>query len=178
MGRLDRFAGGVNGIGRLGDRGHDLGKRFAMSFDGASFVRLGNGLGRNDGLGTNSRDRRGRLVGVMIVLVMIMLVVMTMVVIVRVRMIMVAVIIVLMIVMPVIVVIMVMMVVVVTLVVLAVMLGIGVQVLALMRRAFGVLLMGLALDRLGGGIATCVETLDNVAADALAVTAAAGIAVA
>ncbi|WP_271605432.1 hypothetical protein [Bradyrhizobium sp. CCBAU 11434] len=175
MRRLDRFAGGVNGIGRLGDRGHDLGKRFAMSFDGGSFVRLGNGLGRNDGLGANSR---GRLVGVMIVLVMIMLVVVTMVVIVRVRMIMVAAIIVLVIVMPVIVVIMVMMVVVVTLVVLAVMLGIGVQVLALMRRAFGVLLMGLALDRLGGGIATCVETLDNVAADALAVTAAARIAVA
>ncbi|WP_271602881.1 hypothetical protein [Bradyrhizobium sp. CCBAU 45384] len=181
MRRLRRFAGGVNGIGRLGDRGHDFRKRFAMGFDGRSPLRLGNRFGRNRGLGAHSRDRRGRLVGVMFVLVMIMLVVMTMIVmivrmrvIMGVRMIVMAVIIMLMIVMPVIVVIMV---VILILVVLAVMLGISVQVLALLQRAFGVLGQGLTFDRLGGGIGACVETLDDVAADTLAVTAAAGIAV-
>jgi hypothetical protein len=60
--------------------------------------------------------------------------------------------------------------------VLAVMLGIGVQVLALMRSALGMLRQGLALDRLAGLISA--ETLDDVAADAFALTAAAGIAVA
>ncbi|WP_298882875.1 hypothetical protein [uncultured Bradyrhizobium sp.] len=172
MRRLCRFASGVNGIGRLGDRGHDFGKRFTMGFDDGGIVRFGNALGRNG---------RGRLVGMMVVLVMIMLVVMTMIVmivrvlvIMGVGMIMVIVIIMLMIVMAVIIVMMD----VVVAFVLAVMLGIGMQVLALMRRAFGVLLMGLALDRLGRGIATSVETLDDVATDALALTAAAGIAVA
>ncbi|WP_349630628.1 hypothetical protein [Bradyrhizobium sp. KB893862 SZCCT0404] len=77
-----------------------------------------------------------------------------------------------------IVVIMIAMVVVVVLVavVLAVMPGIGVQVLALVRRALGV--RSFALDRLGGGIAICVETFDDLAAHALAMTAAAGVAVA
>ncbi|WP_312016673.1 hypothetical protein [Bradyrhizobium sp. BR 10261] len=181
MRRLDRFAGGVNGIGRFGDRGHDFRKRFAMGFDGRSLLRLGNRFGRNRGLGANSRDRRGRLVGMMLVLVTIMLVVMTMIVmivrmrVISVRMIVMAGIIMLMFVMPVIVVIMVVFL---TLVVLAVMLGISVQVLALLRRAFGVLGQGLTFDWLGGGIGAGVEALDDVAADTLAVTAAAGIAVA
>ena len=160
-----------------------------MCFDGRGFARLGNGLGRNDGLGANSRNGRGCLVGMMRRLVMIVLVVMTMVVmIVRVfvimgarMIIMVAVIIVLMIVMSVFIVIMfmIMMVVKVLAFVLAVLPGIGMQVLALLvQRAFDVLGPGQALDRLGRGIATCVETLDDVAADALAMTAAAGVAVA
>jgi hypothetical protein len=54
----------------------------------------------------------------------------------------------------------------------AVMLGIGVQMLALVRRTFG--MQGLAFDQLGRG----TGTLDDVAADAFALTAAAGIAVA
>nr|WP_309144858.1 hypothetical protein [Bradyrhizobium sp. CCGUVB14] len=141
-------------------------------------LRLGNGLDRNHGLGSDRCDRRGRLVGMIMV---VMIVVMTMVVmIVSVMLVImgVMVIIVLMIVMPVIVVIMVMMIVVEMVVtfVLAVMLGIGMQVLALMRRALGV--QGLALDRLGRGIGAGVETLDDVAADALAMTATAGVAVA
>jgi hypothetical protein len=80
------------------------------------------------------------------------------------------------IVMPVIVMIMMIVVVMVVTFVLAVMLGIGVQVLALMRSALGMLRQGLALDRLAGLISA--ETLDDVAADAFALTAAAGIAVA
>jgi hypothetical protein len=186
MRRFDRFA--INGVGGLGDGCHDLGKRFAMGFGSGGFLRLGKGLGRNDGLGAYSRDGGGRLVGVMIMVVMIVLVVMTVVVMIMrvivlvimgVRMIMVTVIIVLMIVMPVIFVIMVMMVVVVMVVtlVLAVMFRIGAQVLALMQRAVGALL-GLTFDRLSGGIGASIETLDDVAADALAMTAAAGIAVA
>jgi hypothetical protein len=89
---------------------------------------------------------------------------------------------VMMIVMPVIVVIMVMVIVFVVLVlvafVLAVMLGIGVQMLALVRNTLGVLWQRLALDRLGGGIGAGVETFDDVAADALAMAAAAGVAMA
>ncbi|MDN5001964.1 hypothetical protein ACFQZO_13810 [Bradyrhizobium sp. GCM10027634] len=50
--------------------------------------------------------------------------------------------------------------------------------LALGRRTLGVFGQGLAFDRLGGRIGAGVETLDDVAADALAMTAAAGIAVA
>jgi hypothetical protein len=102
----------------------------------------------------------------MTVVVMIVLVVMAMVVMIMSVMV---------IVMPVIVMIMVMMIVVVTFV-LAVMPGIGVQVLALMRGALGMLRQGLALDRLAGLISA--ETLDDVAADAFALTAAAGVAVA
>ncbi|WP_346657333.1 hypothetical protein [Bradyrhizobium monzae] len=137
-----------------------------------------NGLGRNNGLSANSGDRRGRILG-MSVVVMIVLVVMAMVFMIMSVMVLVImsvmVIIVLVIVMPVIVVIMVMMIVVVTFV-LAVMLGSGVQMLALMRSAVGMLRQGLALDRLCGRIGA--ETLDDVAADAFALTAAAGIAVA
>jgi hypothetical protein len=62
--------------------------------------------------------------------------------------------------------------------VLAVMLRIGVQMLALMRNAFGVLRQEPAVERLGSGIGTGVEAFDDVAADALALTAAAGVAVA
>ncbi|WP_354082710.1 hypothetical protein [Bradyrhizobium sp. S3.3.6] len=136
-----------------------------MRFEGGSFLRLGN----DGGLGADRRDRRGRLVG-MIMVVMIVRVVMAMVV----MIVSVMVIIVLMIVMPVIVVIMFMMIVVVTFM-LAAMLGIGVQMLALMQSALGVLRQGLALDRLAGRIG---ETLDDLAADTFALTAAAGVAVA
>ena len=160
------LTGGVDGIGRLGDGGHGFGKSLGMRFEGGGLLRLGNGLG------ADRCDRRGRLAG-MIVVVMIVLVVMAMVVmIVRVMVLAIMgmmVIIVLMIVMPVI---MVMMIVVVTFV-LAVMLGIGVQVLALMRGALGMLRQGLALDRLAGRIGA--EALDDVAADAFALTAAAGL---
>jgi hypothetical protein len=62
--------------------------------------------------------------------------------------------------------------------VLAVMLRIGVQMLALMRNVFGVLRQEPAVERLGSGIGTGVEAFDDVAADALALTAAAGVAVA
>jgi hypothetical protein len=81
------------------------------------------------------------------------------------------VIIVLMIVMPVIMVMMIVVVMVVTFV----LLRIGVQVLALLRSTVGMLRQGLALNRLAGRISA--ETLDDVAADAFALTAAAGVAV-
>jgi hypothetical protein len=58
--------------------------------------------------------------------------------------------------------------------VLAVMLRVGVKMLALMRSAFDVLGQDASLDRLGRGI----ETSDDVALDALAMTAAAGVAMA
>jgi hypothetical protein len=61
-------------------------------------------------------------------------------------------------------------------VVLAVMLRLGVQVLALVRRTLDV--QGVALDRLGRWIGAGLEALDDVAADAFALTAAAGVAVA
>jgi hypothetical protein len=81
------------------------------------------------------------------------------------------VIIVLMIVMPVIMVMMIVVVMVVTFV----LLRIGVQVLALLRSTVGMLRQGLALNWLAGRISA--ETLDDVAADAFALTAAAGVAV-
>ncbi|WP_426406767.1 hypothetical protein [Bradyrhizobium ganzhouense] len=150
-----------------------------MRFEGRSLLRLGNGLSRDDWLGADRCDRRGRLIG-MVVVVMIVLVVMTMVV--MIMRVMVLVIMGVMIIVPmffmiVIVVIMVVMIVVVTFV-LVVMPGIGVQVLALMRSAVGMLRRGLALDRLSGRIGAGVEALDDVAADALAMTAAAGVAMA
>ncbi|WP_321576631.1 hypothetical protein [Bradyrhizobium barranii] len=61
-------------------------------------------------------------------------------------------------------------------VVLAAMFRIGVQMLALVRRTLGV--QGVALDRLGRWIGAGLEALNDVAADAFALTAAAGIAVA
>ncbi|WP_269465440.1 hypothetical protein [Bradyrhizobium sp. CCGE-LA001] len=75
-------------------------------------------------------------------------------------------------------VIMITMVVVIVALMLAVMLGIGVQVLAFVQSTLGLCRQGLALDRLGRGIGTGVEALDDVAADALAMAAAAGVAVA
>nr|WP_283816633.1 hypothetical protein [Bradyrhizobium diazoefficiens] len=141
-----------------------------MRFRSGGLLRLGDGLGRNSGLGADRCDGRGRLVGVIMV-VMIVLVVMTMIVM-TVSVMILVIMGVLMIVMLVI-----MMIVVVTFV-LAVMLGIGVQVLALMRSAVGMLRQGLALDRLSDRIGAGVEALDDVAADALAMTAAAGVAVA
>jgi hypothetical protein len=61
-------------------------------------------------------------------------------------------------------------------IVLAVMLRIGVQMFALVRRALAV--RGLTLDRLGRGTGTGLEAFDNVAANAIAVPSAAGVAVA
>ncbi|MDF0581088.1 hypothetical protein [Bradyrhizobium yuanmingense] len=134
------------------------------SLEGWSRLRLGNGLDR--GLGADRRDRRGRLVGVfmivmiafvlaavgIIVSVMVLVIAgMTMFVMIMVAMIVVAMIVAL---------------------VLAVMLAIGVQMLAL-----GMLRQRGAVDRLGGGIGAGFETFDDVAAHALAMTAAAGIAV-
>ncbi|WP_305728012.1 hypothetical protein [Bradyrhizobium sp. WSM3983] len=119
----------------------------------------------------------------MIVVVMIVFVVMTMVAMIMVVMIVSVVLVtmgVMVIIVLMIVAIMVMMIVIVMVVtfVLAVMFGIGVQVLALMRWAAGMRRQILALDRLSGRIGAGVETLDDVAADALAMTAAAGVAVA
>jgi hypothetical protein len=127
--------------------------------------RLGNGLGGDHWLGADCCDGRGRLVG-MIMVVMIVLAVMTMLVMV------VGVMIVTMGVMMVVVSMsFVVMIVMIVAFVLAVMLRAGVQVLALVRSALG---QGLAMDRLGCGIGA----FDDVAADAFALTTAAGIAVA
>ncbi|GGI32101.1 hypothetical protein GCM10010987_67760 [Bradyrhizobium guangdongense] len=176
MWRLRRLPSGVDGIGRLGGRGHDFGKVLAMRFNGRSLLRLGNGLGRNYGLRADRRDGRGRLVGVMIIAMMIVFVIIAMVVmimIVRVLVMGARMIIVLMIVMAVIVV-----VVMIVVFVLAVVFGVGVQVLALMRRGVGELRLNVALDRLGRGIGAGLETFDDVAADALAMATPAGVAVA
>ncbi|HEV2155389.1 MAG TPA: hypothetical protein VGR99_13565 [Bradyrhizobium sp.] len=135
---------------------------------------IGGSFGRNHGLGANrSDDRRGRLAG-MIMVVMIVLAIMIVVV-----MIVVVIVIMAVIVMAVIVVIVLVMIMLVIMsFVLVVMPGIGVQMLALVRDAFGVLRQRGALDRLGRGIATCVEAFDDIAAHALAMTAATGVAVA
>jgi hypothetical protein len=173
MQSFSAFTSGIDGIGRLGDGGHGFSKSLAVCFEGGSFLRLGNGRGRDDGLSADRCNRRGRLVGMMIVLVVMAMVVMIMSVMVLVIM-GVMVIIVLMIVMPVIMVMVIVVVMVVTFV-LAVMLRIGVQVLALLRSTIGMLRQGLALNWLAGRISA--ETLDDVAADAFALTAAAGVAV-
>nr|WP_283808060.1 MULTISPECIES: hypothetical protein [Bradyrhizobium] len=178
MGRLGDIAGGIDRISRLGGGRHGFSQSLGMcfggvGFEGLGFLRLGSGFGRDHGLGADRCDRRGRLGGmIMIVLVVMMMIVM----IVRVIVIMgMMVVVVAMRFMVMIVVIMIAMVVVVMLVA-VVMLRIGEQVLALVRCALGV--QGFALDRLGRGIGAGLETFDDVAADALALTAAAGIAVA
>ncbi|WP_283810603.1 hypothetical protein [Bradyrhizobium frederickii] len=147
-----------------------------MRFGKGGLLRLGNSPGRDHGLGADGRDRRGRLVG-MIVVVMIVLMIMiamivTMVVIVGVLVMMGMTTVVIMLAM------IVSVMVVVVAFVLAVMLGIGMQMLAFVQGTLAMLHLRRALDRLGGGIGTGVEALDDVAAHALAVTAAAGIAVA
>jgi hypothetical protein len=158
----------VHGVGRFSGCGHGFGESLGVSFESCSFLRFGNGLGRGYGLGANGCDRRGRLGVVMVVMIVLAVMMMVMIVMVIVIMGM------MMVVVTMIVVIMVAMIVVVMIVtfVLAVMLRIGVQMLALVRSALGV--KGLALDRLGRGIGA----FDDVAADALALTAAAGIAMA
>ncbi|MGY8705239.1 hypothetical protein RAD16_05780 [Bradyrhizobium sp. 18BD] len=155
---------------------------FGMGFRESCLVRLGIGgsFGRNDGLGANCGDRRGRLAGmimvVMIVLAIMMVVVMIVVVIVimGVMKIVMTMIILAMIV----VIVLVMILLVIMSFVLVVMPGIGVQMLALVRNAFGVHRQRGALDRLSRGIGTGVEAFDDVAAHAFAMTAAAGVAVA
>ncbi|MGL3109791.1 hypothetical protein [Bradyrhizobium sp. BR 1432] len=162
-----RRVGGVNGIGRFSDDSYRFGESLGAGFGGGGLLRLGNGLGRNHGLGADGRDRCGRLVGlitvVMIVLAVITLVVINVGVLVIVIMgLMIAMIVFVMIVA----------------VVLAMMLGIAVQVLAFVRSAFNLRRQGLALDRLGRGVGAGLEAFDDVAADALAMTAATGVAVA
>nr|WP_315986389.1 hypothetical protein [Bradyrhizobium sp. Bra78] len=139
-----------------------------LSLEGLRFLGLGSGLGRERGLGADCRDRRGRLGG-MIMVVMIVLAVMTMVV-------MIVSVMVIVIMGMMIVVIMVSMIVVVMIVafVLAMMFRVGVQMLAFVRNALGVLRQRPALDRLRRGIGA----FDDFAADAFALTAAAGVAVA
>lgn len=142
---------------------------------GGNLFRLGNNPGGDHGLGADCCDRRGRLVG-MIVVVMIVLAVMTMVV--MIVGVMIVTLGMMMVVVPMSLVIMslvimsfVVMIVMIVAFVLAVMLRAGVQVLTLVQSAFG---QGLALDRLGRGIGA----FDDVAADAFAMTTAARIAVA
>ncbi|MBB4391377.1 hypothetical protein [Bradyrhizobium sp. ERR14] len=134
-----------------------------MRFGGGSLLQLGG----DHRLGANRCDRRGRLVGV-IVVVMIMLAIVTMVMIVSVKVpvIMGMMIVVIMLAM--------IMIVVIVSFVLAVMLCVGVQMLAFVQGALGVLRQRRAFDRLGRGICA----FDDVAAHALAMTAAAGVAVA
>ncbi|WP_276578560.1 hypothetical protein [Bradyrhizobium sp. 191] len=146
-----------------------------VGFEGLGILGLGSGLGRDHGLGADGRNGRGRLVG-MIMVVMIMVVVI------------VVVMIALVIVITGVLVIMGMMIVVIMLAmsrfalivvvafVLAAVLGMGVQMLALVRHAFRV--RSFALRGLGCGIGADLEAFDDVAAHALAMTAAAGVAVA
>jgi hypothetical protein len=145
-----------------------------MSFEGLSFPWLGGGLGRDHRFSAKGRDRRGCLVGVIvvvtIVVVMTMFAVMMMIIMI-VSVLVIVIMGVMMVVVPMIVVIVFVM----MGFVLAVMLRVGVQMLALMRSAFGMLRPRLAFDGLGR---VRVETSDDVALDALAMTAAAGVAVA
>jgi hypothetical protein len=137
-----------------------------LSFEGLDFLRLGCGLGRH-GLGADGCEGRGHLVG-MIMVMMIVLAVMTMVV-------MIVMVIVIMGMMIIVTMFAMVMVVMIVAFVLSVMLRVGVQMFIPMRSAFGVLRSRLALDGLGR---VRVETSDDVALDALAMTAAAGVAVA
>ena len=57
----------VNGVGGLGGSGYGLGKSLGVRFRGRSLLRLGSGLGRDHRLGADGCDRRGRLVGVIVV---------------------------------------------------------------------------------------------------------------
>jgi hypothetical protein len=139
-----------------------------LSFEGSGFLRLGGGLGRH-WLGADGCEGRRRLVGVIMVVMIVLAVMMMVIMIVSVLVIVIMG--VMMIVVPMIVVIMF----VIVGFVLAVMLRVGVQMFAFMRSAFGVLRPHLALDRLGR---IRVETSDDVALDALAMTAAARVAVA
>jgi hypothetical protein len=167
------LAGGVHGVGRFSGRRHGLSQSFRMGFgsvrfEGLGLRRLGNGLRRDHGLGADGRDRRGRLAG-MIMVVMIVLVIVVMVVIVRVLVIMGVMIVVIMFAMFVVVLIVALL--------RAVMLCTCVQMLALVQGALG-MLRHRALDRLGGGIGAGVEAFNDVTAHALAMTAAAGVAMA
>nr|WP_309143609.1 hypothetical protein [Bradyrhizobium sp. CCGB01] len=149
-----------------------------MSLEGVGLLRFGGGLGCHHGLGADGSDRRGRLVG-MIMVVTIVLAVVTVVMIVRVMVIVIMAM--MMIIVPMSFVVMpfvVMIVVIMVAMIMIVMLGVGVQVLALVRSALGVRLQGLALDRLGRWIGAGLEALDDVATDAIAMAAAAGVAVA
>ncbi|WP_275973695.1 hypothetical protein [Bradyrhizobium sp. I71] len=144
-----------------------------VSFEGFGILGLGSGLGRDHGLGADGRNGRGRLVGMIMVVVIVVVMIALVIVITGVLVIMGMMIVVIMLAMSMFALIVV---VVIVAFVLAAVLGIGVQMLALVRRAFAV--RGLALRGLGCGIGTDLEAFDDVAAHALAMTAAAGVAVA
>src|SRR5262249_9212262 len=71
----------VQGIGRLGGRRHGLGQslgvEFSVGLGRSRLVRLGIGgsFGRNDRLGADRGDRRGRLIGMIMVVMMVLAVV-------------------------------------------------------------------------------------------------------
>ncbi|WP_275171914.1 hypothetical protein [Bradyrhizobium sp. CSS354] len=173
MRRLRTLACGVHGVGRLSSRCHGLGEIVGVGV-GGNLLRLGNGLGGNRGLGADCCDGRRCFVG-MTMVVMIVFAMMVVVMIVAMGMMMVVVVmsfvVMSFVAMPFVVMCFVAVIVMILAFVLAVMLCAGMQVLALVRSALG---QGLALDLLGGGIGA----FDDVAADALAMTTAAGIAVA
>ncbi|WP_283810437.1 hypothetical protein [Bradyrhizobium vignae] len=140
------------------------GMSFGGSLEGLGRLRLGNGLGRDHGLGADRSDGSRRLIGMLMVvrIALALMIVGVMIVSVMVLVIMgVMMIIVIMFVMIVIVALM-----------LAVMLRLGVQGLALVFRQCRV------LDGLRDGIGSGVEAFDDIAAHAFAMTAAAGAAVA
>jgi len=175
MRSLRSVAGGVHGVGRLSSRCHGLGKIVSVGV-GGNLLRLGEGLCGDRRLGADCRDRRKCLVG-MVMVVMIVLAMMTMVVmivgvmIVTMGMMMIVVVMSFVAMSFVVMAFVVMRFVAVIVMIVAVVMLCGVQVLALVRSAFG---QGFALDLPGGGIGA----FDDVAADALALTTAAGIAVA
>src|SRR6476660_5465703 len=78
MRSLRSVAGGVHGVGRPSSRCHGLGKIVSVGV-GGNLLRLGEGLCGDRRLGADCRDRRKCLVG-MVMVVMIVLAMMTMVV--------------------------------------------------------------------------------------------------
>ncbi|WP_407183404.1 hypothetical protein [Bradyrhizobium centrosematis] len=142
----------------------------SVRFGGFRILRRGNGLGCDHRLGADRRDRRGRLVGMLMVVMIVIVVVITGVLVVVAMMIVVIMLVVSMFAVIVVMVIMGF--------VLAVVLRIGVQMLGFGQGALGMLRQRRTLDRLGGGIGTGFEAFDDVATHALAMTAAAGVTVA
>ncbi|MGV7218009.1 hypothetical protein [Bradyrhizobium sp. UFLA05-112] len=168
------FIGGVHGVDGFDRGGDGIGQRLGMElgrrcFGRGGLLRLGY-LGRDNGFGSDCRSGRGRLVFVVVMVVpMIVLAITMMMVIMFMFMFMF---------MFVILVPMFIMIVIMVIVSFerVVMLRFGLQMLALVRCALGVLRQH--LERLGGGISAGLEALDDVALDALAMAATTGIAVA
>ncbi|WP_341510368.1 hypothetical protein [Bradyrhizobium sp. ISRA442] len=176
MRRLGALAGRINGVGGLGGGGHGFGEGLGVSFLRGRFgsrrlLRLGGKFGGDNGLGSHGRDRGGRLVVVIMVARLLIVLARGFIIVMMMR-------VMLMIVTMLVVPMLVMIVVVVMGLERTGMLGIGVQMLALVRDALGALGQQLALDRLGNGIRARLEAIDDVALDTLAMTAAAGVAMA